>query len=630
MSPRKGTVSPASRRARLADVLRRAQRDRPAGLTFAELLAAYRIAYPASRATHDTLSASLGALLYDGEVRQSAVSSGVVRYRMSRTRRVGGDSEDALAGRVVEIVAELYVEHGRPVATREISGRLRALGLWPHRYAGLHHLLNRLARSAGDEATNIGARKRSTTDPALRRVHNTTATGRRSAFWIPTRSRRCRAAPQPTRPTTAADALRRAVDAAALGRPIAARELRWWLESLPLTDPMRDALGSGRLGRVLKNVADVDRPHAGRAGRLHVVTSDLTCHGGAPPRYLLRRPSDAEIAACRLEDALYALRPAEEMRAIDELSGSRLHSRDPTSVPLMEARGRALRRKLEPWVSRNAVRRLRASLNTVEGWFDRTSASSEGAWFTRQRFLTDARVQLAASTRFLRERDGAMGSRRSRRMPWGEPAVLIGEGALVEPKALRTVAKLAVRAGDLDAGRPDLVYAAARRFPPPGPRPDNRLPVGGELAAIDRADAIVALVARSRCPHARTLVGAAHGYLGEVIRDAGWIAELMAARPHLSGTSRVALIVAMGVLGEAVPFKAAVTSDPDTEAARAYLLGAALACLAVDQALDYATRFAAVARGPARQVAASAVDRLRAGHLLGLVEQSGFESDGSG
>ena len=626
MSPRKGTVSPRSRRARLAEVLRRAQRDRPAGLTFAELLAAYRTAYPASRASHDTLSASLGALLYDGEVRQSPASPGTVRYRMSRKRRADGDGDDALAGSVVQIVAELHAEQGRPVATREISERLCARGLWPHRYAGLHHLLNRLARSRGDDAMAAQARKRSGATAALRRVQNTTATGRESAFWIPARSGRRREAPQPAPPTTAADALRRAVDAAALRRPIAARELRWWLESRPPTEPIRVALRDGRLGRVLKNVADVDRPHAGTPGRLHVVTTDLTCHGGAPPRYLLRPPSNAEVAACRLGDALYALRPEEEMSAIRQLRGTGTHGRDRAMVILMEARERALIRQLEPWVTRSAVRRLRASLDTVERWFARTTASSEGAWFIRQRFLTDARAQLAAAARFLREREGGGSSGRSRRMPWGDPAVLAGEGALVEPKALRAIAELAVRTDDLGSGRPDLVYAGARRFPRPTPLPDDRLPVGGELAVIDRVDAIVALVERSRCPLARDLVAGAHALLGEVIRDGGWVTRLANARVQTSTVSRMPLIVAAGLLGETVAFDAVASSASDGSVARACLLGAALASLAVDQALDYAMALKSRARGPARLIATSAVEQLRAGRLLGIVEPTGLES----
>ena len=622
MSPRKGMVSPTSRRARLTDVLRLAQRHRPAGLTFAELLAAYRTAHPASRATHDTLSASLGALLYDGEVRQSATSSGAVRYRVSSTRRTGSEGDEELAGLVVQIVSELHAVHGRPISTREVSELLRTRGLWPYRYPGLHHLLNRVARSSSAVGPAAGSTKRGAAPPLLRRVQTTTATGRGSAVWIPARSRK-RATVQ--HPTTAADALRRAVEAAPLSRPIAAREIRWWLESRPVTEPVRVALGEGRLGRLLKNVADVDRPHAGTPGRLHVVTTDLTCHGGAPPRYLLRPPSDAEVAACRLDDALYALRPAQEISGIGALRTADLNARDRAIVALAEARERVLIRQLEPWVTRNALRRLRASLDTIERWFDRTTASSEGTWFTRRRLLTDARAQLTAASRLLRGPVGVRGSGHSRRMLRGEPSVLAGEGALVEPRVLRAMAELAVRVGDLDAGRPDLVYAGARRFPRSSPLPDDRLPVGGEFALIDRMDALVALVERSRCPQAWTMASAAKAHLGEVVRDAGWIARLATAPVRMSAVSRAALIVAAGLLGKTVAFGAAAPSASDGSVARACLLGAALASLTVDRALDYAMTLESRARGPARRSAASAVEQLRAGRLLGVVERTGLE-----
>ena len=133
-------------------------------------------------------------------------------------------------------------------------------------------------------------------------------------------------------------------------------------------------------------------------------------------------------------------------------------------------------------------------------------------------------------------------------------------------------------------------------------------------------DAILALYARSRCPVGHALVSAAGAHLGNVIRDAAWIARLLTER-SASGQTREALIVALGLLGECMPLETVARWPSSESTARAWVLGASLASLDVDLALAYVRGLERASQGAVREIAASAVERLTAGRVLGVIER---------
>ena len=244
---------------------------------------------------------------------------------------------DLLAPEVIAIVDELYRREQCPIPTASIRVMLQERGLWPDRYDRLHALLRTLSRPSPE-----GVATESRDEPRLKRADDGSPGSLASAFWLPA------SAPDqcPMTPANSAQALRRAVAAAsaALGLPIAKRELGWWAEALPPESPLRKALSSIPLSPLIKNVLDRDERHRGVSGRLHIVTGPLTCHGGPAPRLLVREPIVDEVDACRFADAVTTLRAASETRGISALYRLAIASSSPVLDSIARTRSISIRR----------------------------------------------------------------------------------------------------------------------------------------------------------------------------------------------------------------------------------------------------------------------------------------------
>lgn len=341
----KGSMLPGSRRARLLRLLRDHATAAGEPLTFAELLAAYRSRYD-DASSADTLHSPLGALLHGGEVVRAGHRSGRLVYQavLPSVDPLSGSRLDrelrTMMSHASKVVATLYQRHGTPIPTAWISNELKRRKLWPDRFQRLTLVLERLEESSASSDGSEGP-------SAVRRVVSRSIQGAPRVAWVP--------AAAPARhvrvPQKDADAVRPAIDAAAkgAGRPVSRRELRWWLlAQLPPTRLERS------LSSVLRNVAYRDRERTlGPAVRLE--SGPLCCHGGAPHRYYLLRADRLQIDGCRITDASFTLRVAEELACIDDA-----HARPPSeSGPTQEFM--ALRAELlkHAWRPRRPRRRER-------------------------------------------------------------------------------------------------------------------------------------------------------------------------------------------------------------------------------------------------------------------------------
>ena len=611
MAVPRGYVSPSSRRARLARLLHAEPRARTDGLTFAEIVERYREAHPEDRAATENLKSAVGALIHDAML----VRTGVRRRRTVYAYRGRGGpslSEERLAAlrdAIVEVVEVHSRVEGTPMATGAVREALKSRGLWPDRFGRLSLLLTGLT------GTRYGA-------PRLQSIVSRTANGRTARFWLSNRAP-TQSAPAPA---TRAEALRRAVGAAAdqLGRPVSKREIGWWLDAQPAGSPLRAALDGTALARVLKNATDHDALHAGTPGHVHAVEGPLTCYGGAPTRYLLRPPTSDEVTACRIEDALLAVRPAEELAAVARLEGLADARRSAPLLALARARRAlvvaALRRYADPdgVVGHRAVRRglmrERAAIATLAR-FVADSSAAYGARYSRDAHVEALRAELDAAWEPL-----ATSSRDEAAQPR-----FVGRAALVSARDVRDFATRAVTSGEAPAGRPHALYASARRFPV------DRVTIGSpparrgadELAQLDRPDAILGVFSRVTGPATRRLIESANAVLGLVLRDAAFLRTLLDEISPADRDARAirrALVVSLALLGDCPSLRRAVPEPSDSRGTAAYVVAVVAGELELERVYECVRSADARATGRARGITARALSALRGGRLLTAIE----------
>ena len=607
----RGSVSQDSRRARLSRVIAEWQRQGQTRFSFAEILARYAAAYPGDLATHDRLTSTVSALVHAGELARERGAGRRLLYVPQRPSNVGAD-DATLAYVVVEIVESHHAAHRSPIPTAAISTELKRRALWPDRFARLTRLLRRLASEA-----DTGANAWGLSLPAIQRADARTLIGEAVAFWVPVGV----PAQCSTAPSSVADALRRAVAATAssLGRPVSKRELRWWLDAQPAGSPLREMLEPSRVGPHLQHTVARDAAYLPSTGRVRAVESPLTCHGGPPRRYLHRSPSSRELAACRLEDAVLAVRPATELVGIEKLESYARTLRSATLVEVVRTRRQLLTHTLRAYAGVDigaSARRVGSSFDTLARWIDESSLSY-AAQYSRRRQVEEAREEHGAAVRVIVAPKLAPSRRPTTRSraSGAEAARYVGHAGLVSVTAIRDFAMRAAREGDLDAPRPELTYARARRFPNPALSTRH----GTEsLALLDRADAVLAVFGAAHPARAMALLASAQVVLGEVLRDTAFLQDqLSRAR---AGNVRRPLALASALLGECPDLKLVAPDASDTEDVRAYVLAAIVSDVEAEQVHRRVLECARRSRGTARAVARRALEALDARRVLSVLE----------
>ena len=619
MGGRKGWIAPDSRRARLSRLIARWQRQGKRGFSFAEILSGYRKEYPGDAATHDSLTSTVGALVHAGELARERGAGRKVLYLPQPSPNVATD-DSLLARAVVEIVESYYEVHHCPISTAAITAELKRRALWPERFARLHPLLRRLASDGGIEGDGWDLNL-----PAVQRADARTAIGEHVAFWIPVGE----PAQCATEPSSRADALRHVVAAASLGlgRPVSKSELRWCLDAQPGQSPFREMLDPSRLGPHLQHTVERDAPYLPLTSRLRAVDGPLTCHGGPPRRYLHRSPSQEELAACRLEDAVIAIRPATELAGTRKLEARARALRSPTLADVARTRRRLVAHALRAYSGpelRAIARRVSSSYETLARWIDESSISYASR-YSRRRELTEAQQELDAVLHRLSAFESTGSHRTTRRtLATAAGATLhVGRAGLVSVKVIRDFAIYASHSGDLDTPRPELAYARARRFPNPAlvrRPPADTLVMVDTLAFLDRADAVLAVFSASEPRRAMTLLASAHLVLGEVLRDVTFLQDHLTRSLLETSVVRRPVGLAAALLGECPELKALAPGTDNVEDVRAYVLAALVSDLDAEMVHRRVLECARVARGPARAIARRALHALEAGRLVSILE----------
>lgn len=612
MGRARGSVARDSRRARLRRVIAECQRQGQTRFSFAEMLARYAAAYPGDLATHDSLTSTVSALVHAGELARERGLGRRLLYVPQRPSNVGAD-DATLARAVVEIVESYYEAHHSPIPTAAISAEMKRRALWPDRFARLTRLLRLLASDADTRADTSGLSL-----PAIQRADARTLIGEAVGFWVPVGVPvQCA-----TAPSSSADALRRSVAAAAssLGRPVSKRDLRWWLDAQPAWSALREMLEPSRIGPHVQHTAERDLVYLPSTGRLRAVDGPLTCHGGAPRRYLHRSPSSQELAACRLEDAVLSIRPATELAGIEKLDLYARSLRSPILVEVVRTRRYLLAEALLVYAGADDIsattRCVERSHDVLARWMDESSLSY-AAHYSRRRQLAEAREELAGAVRVADASEFApsRGLTNRPRTASAKAKRYVGQAGLVSVTAIRDLATDAATVGDLDTPRPELTYARARRFPNPALATQ---PVSESLTLLDRADAMLAVFDAAQPGRAMGLLASAQLVLGEVLRDTAFLQDQLTRAK--AGEVRRPLALASALLGEC-PILTLVAPDAgDAEDVRAYVLAALVSDVEAGRVHRRVLECARRSRGAARAVARRAIKALEAGRLLSILE----------
>lgn len=563
----KGSTLPTSRRTRLLHLLRSHHAARGEPLAFADLLAAYRSRY-GEPFSPDALHAPLGALLHSGEVVRVGRHGRRVTYQAvlpavdSRLESLIDREMRVMERRASSVVADLYRRHRVPIPTTWISGELKRRNLWPDRFQRLTLVLTRLEQLSpadGDRAELVG----------LRRMMSRSLQGLPKVAWIPATARGSHG----TVPRERADTLRRAVKAAAkgAGRPISRRELRWWLSGQSL-----EAGQERMLGALLKSVAYRDAASA-RDSAIGVVTGPLSCHGGAAARYHLGSPSSVQRDACRITDASVALRVADELASL-QAARHELSAPSDALGGFVAIRTRLLAHAWHAHAGGEPAEALKLAIRAataIAAWGIAEPRASDGVRQARGREAARVLADLRASEGLLESEYPRWTSSSLR--PRG-----VGEAATVSLHEVREFADMLAAAGELRVARLEKTYATAKRFPVRGAQPSTlarsarRLSPGDRLAVVDRVDAISDLVHHLVAARAASLVNAAAGLLGHVMRDAATVTELLDGLDREStprnGAARRAVVVALGMLGAEVEAERAIPPGAVAEDGAAFAL----------------------------------------------------------
>ncbi|HKK07289.1 MAG TPA: hypothetical protein VKA44_00240, partial [Gemmatimonadota bacterium] len=309
-------TKPGSRAHRLVELIRQGAERLGRGLELAEIRDAWREAEGSE--PPKTLTSEVSSLKRRGVLKAAGGRPGHTLYAPADMTGLKAHRADDNAVIVLEALRRGYRRLGRALSTREVAEEVEA----GEREISSDHP-NAVKRYLDTlERETVRGPKASRT-PKVVRISAEGAAGQPSNHWLP-----AGAGPDDVEelealvaPRSKADAVRQAVGRAAadLGRPVSRTELRWWLEWTGAPPVLRKALEATRAGTYLADTYRTDQGHAGEEGRLHQITTRMTCHGGAPVRWSLGPATAWQEAMCRVEDVAGAFRLPEELRSIQAL-----------------------------------------------------------------------------------------------------------------------------------------------------------------------------------------------------------------------------------------------------------------------------------------------------------------------
>jgi hypothetical protein len=451
---------------------------------------------------------------------------------------------------------------------------------------------------------------------------------------VPDRSARPRLRGRRDAMVTAVDIVR-----TALRCPPDRTDLEWWIASHANSDPVAARLAEHSASQSLAMAAQDrgDRPtdHTKRpprcsqtrrsttlAAQLVTVRGPQTCWGGATVRYAPRdmryalessasaRPpiSDDERVTCRVHDACYLFRPAEELLSLATLQA---HFRDRSAtwlVGLVETRRALLSGCVADLVGDTdlaaAARGAADSLHVLRTWVSQDARSTPATRRSRLRVL-EARLRACATLGTLQ--------------PSTRPMIAaVGTAGLVPFDSLapfRTVVGALLDRASVTFGD---VFPQARRCPAPSSGVPMGRPDKHPQPWIDRVDALLDAHAVAGLPSAQALLASAETLLGSVVRDAVFLRRLHSVLSMSDGMARRGVVVALGLLGAPLPFQDAVPDPSRVLDVEAFLLASALG--EPETALGAAKVAYRLARdGRVRRVADDAIARLQSGDILGVI-----------
>ncbi len=597
------------------------------GLTVAEHQRAFEASHgPAP----ETYAEQFGSLVRRGILVAVAGRPGHMRYA-HRDALVG--QSDALVDDDLVIVERALrsacARLHRAVTTREVSVEMAALGL-SLRVAHPNAVRQRLG-------TMAAVRRRGLLEWQPQRVVRETVDGTTrflQARWHPIDM----VVPVDARaPSNAADAIRTIIGCVedALRMPVTRDDCVLWIAAHPAHAAVT-ALGAGSVSELLPSVAKHDAKASGRS-RVMKRAPDRGRSGLGPMAYHLvdeaRTPDHDGVLAHRLGEALDGLQPVAELAEIALLRKRAARLRVAALAMLADVRIDALRSAMDAVVrdaGEEAEGAGRAERALREAAIDvlRHAVAARAVWASMS-------ASRDAGVRRLLARD----RERLVALEALQPVladVLRGEGASVTVAGPASAAGLEELAPFIASSARDLGWRVnetatyrlldgCRRFDDAGPQVRYaRTRTTGPRLQVDRADALLALFAKSASPRVTVLLTSARELLGRVVRDSVMLAQIaepcrpiegvLAGDP---GTWRGALI-ARALLGDGP-----TTEDVDV-ALRGCdrLTGTALALAAViaGGADSGRTLRALMAAGPAvAPAAATVLQRVRAGRLTTAV-----------
>lgn len=452
-------------------------------------------------------------------------------------------------------------------------------------------------------------------EPKVRRLEAISTLGQSSNHWVPAH---VDAPPSELiAPRSRADAVRQLVYRCEedLGRPPSRRELRWWLESPRAPEPIRSVLDPNELGTRLADTGTAHEGHTSEVGRLQPVESSLSCHGGPPRRWTLHEVSEREQALCELEATLHAYRVPEEIRSLRGLQ-NRADRQGGTVLPdLVDMRRRlllnSLREAAGDFDATQLLGQLEEAYSVLQERVENTDGLSDDVRSDRRCWLRE-RLEAVRSTQgalqFIDAPDGAASLNRA------------GESGTVRLEKLGPVLGTVADVVGLEESQARQVVAEVRRFPGSEKPGRDRIGPGpsGSLSALDRVDAYQAVFELFSVPRARSLITEAQQLLGHVLRDPSYVENLLDQLGTSRSPQRAALIVALGLLGEAPEFSRVIVDAGDIDTVRAWVLATILAeWTEVESRLEKALH--RVERA-ARRAIETAVRRVRAGYLPSAID----------
>jgi hypothetical protein len=606
-------VKPGSRASRILAVAGDLAIRLGRGAEVAELRAAFEDA--CGSPAPGSFTSEVISLAERGLLERTGGRAGHTLYAPTGSGLTGIEMDDDNALLVLRALRSACRRLRRAVSTREVAQELRRLGLTlkDAKANSVRKYLETLTQSRIRGAE--GFRR-----AMAERVHVESASAVRSAYWSIPDSKTAAAAPR-----SRADALRLALANTEMDlfRPTSRSEIRWYLAT-PAGAALVEGVLPAKRGQKrdqrrsisddLQDLARHDRAGRWEFGRVHTVTTAYTAHGGGPPRYVLSPPAPVDQALCELEDALTALRPADEAHLISVASRRAAMANSEPLAFLADVRRDLLRALLAeathgfPDVA-HLIHRGRLAGASLRRWVDEAGdAITAHQREARIRFLEERAFNLDAVAGLL-----------LRRRPADPPLFAhVGSAGLASYSEVDDLIHCAARHLGVRRTSAHGLVQRARRFPAEGDFAERfTSPARAPLARLDRVDVMVDLWEPFQVPRALAAIKSAHLALGHVLRDADLIASLFRLTAKPRAGDRRTLIVMLGLLGVVPELEEVCPDVEDSDDAAAWTLAVVLATAgAAERPLSLGRR---IFKGQARRLVDTALMRIEGRFVFSAV-----------